>query len=161
NGDDVALDDFSSADATGQRAWMDRDVAAVLVETAQKVGNERAIAAATKSLGNDRAGEGLPGVQPAALPAATTKGGNHAGKMAKELREDAARATGAEEVKPLAIRRLTWTNVGILAGVLIALVIAVSSLEGVDWSSVKGEFENAIWGWALLAAVFYPLVPMA
>jgi uncharacterized membrane protein YbhN (UPF0104 family) len=30
-----------------------------------------------------------------------------------------------------------------------------------NWHSVKSEFENATWGWALLAFILYPLVPMA
>ena len=157
----VALSDFSSADATDQQVWIDRDVAAVLVATSQRVGNDRAIAAAVRTLGKERVGEVLPVVQPAALPVATTKGTKHLGKALKELRDEAATATGAEEVKPLAIRRLTWANIGILAGVLVALAIAIPSLEGVNWSSVQSEFENAIWGWALLTAVLYPLVPMA
>ena len=82
-------------------------------------------------------------------------------KTLKELRDQAATATGADEVKPLEIQRLTWANIGILAGVIVALAIAIPGLAGVDWDSVKGEFEHAIWGWALLAAVLYPLVPMA
>jgi uncharacterized membrane protein YbhN (UPF0104 family)/tRNA A-37 threonylcarbamoyl transferase component Bud32 len=161
NDGQVALDDFSCADATGQTAWIDRDVAAVLVATAQRVGHERAIQAATKALGNDRVGEVLPLVQPAALPAATTRGAKHLNKDLKQLRDEAATATGAESVKPLQIRRLTAANIGILIGVLIALALAISSLEGVNWSSVKSEFENAIWGWVLLVAVLYPIVPMA
>ncbi len=157
----VALDDFSGADATGEKFWMDRDVAAVLVATAQRVGNDRAIAAAVKALGKERVGEVLPVVQPAALPAETTKGTKHLAKVLKALRDEAATATGAEEVKPLEIRRLTCANVGILAGVIVALAIAIPSLEGMDWNSVKGQFENADWGWVLLAGVLYPLVPMA
>jgi uncharacterized membrane protein YbhN (UPF0104 family)/membrane-associated phospholipid phosphatase len=157
----VVLDDFTEADATGEQTWIDRDVAAVLVVTAQRVGNDRAIAAAVKALGKERVGEVLPVVQPAALPDATTKGNKHFGKVLKQLRDEAATATGTEEVKPLQIRRLTWTNIGMLAGVLLALAIAIPSLEGMDWASVKGEFENADWGWALLAAVLYPLVPVA
>jgi uncharacterized membrane protein YbhN (UPF0104 family)/membrane-associated phospholipid phosphatase/tRNA A-37 threonylcarbamoyl transferase component Bud32 len=157
----AALDDFTGADATGERFWMDRDVAALLVASSQRVGNDRAIAAAVKALGKERVGEVLPVVQPATLPAETTKGTKHFGRQLKQLRDDAATATGAEEVKPLAIKRLTWTNIGMLAGVVLAVVIAISSLEGINWQSVEGEFEDAIWGWALLAAVFYPLVPIA
>jgi uncharacterized membrane protein YbhN (UPF0104 family)/tRNA A-37 threonylcarbamoyl transferase component Bud32 len=157
----AALDDFSSADATGEQFWMNRDVAAVLVATAQRVGNERAIAAAVAALGKERVGQVLPVVQPSTLPPETTKGTKHLSRELKQLRDSAATATGAEEVKPLAIKRLTWTNIGMLAGVVLAAVIAISSLEGINWSSVQGEFENAIWGWALLAAVFYPLVPIA
>ncbi len=157
----VALDDFSAADATRDKLWIDRDVAALLVATALRVGNDRAIAAAVKALGKERIGEVLPVVQPAALPAETMRGTKHQGKVLKELRDEAATATGVEKVKPLTIRRLTWANVGIMAGVILALVLAIQGLEGVNWASVEGQFENADWGWALLCAVLYPLVPIA
>ena len=157
----VGFDDFTAADATDQKFWLDCDVAAVLVATAQRVGNDRAINAAVTALGKDRLGEVLPVVQPASVPAATKKGQKHFSKTLKELRDQAATATGADEIKPLEIQRLTWANIGILAGVIVALAIAIPGLQGVDWNSVKGEFEHATWGWVLLAAVLYPLVPMA
>jgi uncharacterized membrane protein YbhN (UPF0104 family)/tRNA A-37 threonylcarbamoyl transferase component Bud32 len=157
----VAFDDFSDADATTEQFWMDQDVAAVLVATAQRVGNERAIAAAVRALGNERVGQVLPVVQPAALPATTAKGTKHLGKELKALRDEAATATGTEEVKPLQIRRLTWANVGILAGVIFALAIAIPSLTGMDWSEVQQEFENADWGWVALAAAMYPIIPIS
>ena len=157
----IALDDFTSADVSGEQYWLKRDVAAVLVDTAQLVGNDRAIAAAVKALGKDRVGEVIPFVQPAALPAGTVDGTKHLGKILKELRADLVTATGVEDSPPLKIKRLTLVNIGMLAGILFALVIAFNSMEGIDWASVKGEFENADWGWAVLAAVMYPLVPMA
>jgi uncharacterized membrane protein YbhN (UPF0104 family) len=100
-------------------------------------------------------------VQPAALPAGLTRGVKHQGKALKSLRGVLATATGAEDVPPLKIKRLSLVNIGMLAGILFALAIAIPSLEGVDWASVQGEFENAIWGWAVLALVLYPLVPTA
>ncbi len=157
----IALDDFTSADASGVEYWRNRDVAAVLVDTAQLVGNDRAIAAAVKALGKDRVGEVIPFVQPAALPAGTVDGTKHLGKILKELRADLVTATGVEDAPPLKIKRLTLVNIGMLAGILLALVIAFNSIEGIDWSSVKGEFENADWGWVVLAAAMYPLIPMA
>ncbi|HEY7105112.1 MAG TPA: lysylphosphatidylglycerol synthase domain-containing protein [Acidimicrobiia bacterium] len=157
----VEFDDFSDADATTEKFWIDQDVAAVLVATALRVGNDRAIAAAVRALGKERVGGVLPVVQPAALPAATTRGHKHLGKELKALRDEAAKETGAEEVKPLQIRRLSWANVGILAGVIFALAIAIPSLTGMDWSQVQDEFQNATWGWVLLAAAMYPLVPIA
>ncbi len=48
-----------------------------------------------------------------------------------------------------------------LAGVILALAIAIPSLEGINWNTVQKQFEDAIWGWALLAAVLYPLIPIA
>jgi uncharacterized membrane protein YbhN (UPF0104 family)/membrane-associated phospholipid phosphatase len=161
NHGEVAFDDFSAADATGEQYWYDRDDAALLVMTSQVVGDERAIAAAVDTLGKERMAAIIPVVQPAALPDGLTRGVKHQGKVLKSLRADLATATGAEDVPPLKIKRLSLVNIGMLIGILFALVIAYSSMEGIDWSSVQGEFEHAVWGWALLALVLYPLVPAA
>ena len=157
----VAFEDFSSADSTGEQYWYDRDDAALLVLTTQLVGNERAIAAMIGVLGKERAGSVIPVVQPAALPAGLTKGVKHQAKALKSLRTDLTTATGAEDVPPLKIKRLSLLNIGMLIGVLFAVTIAFHSMEGINWASVKGEFEDATWAWALLALVLYPSIPTA
>jgi uncharacterized membrane protein YbhN (UPF0104 family) len=48
-----------------------------------------------------------------------------------------------------------------LAGILLALAIAIPSIEDVDWASVQQEFETATWGWVVLTAFLWPLIPMA
>jgi uncharacterized membrane protein YbhN (UPF0104 family) len=155
----VAFDDFSESDASGEDYWRNRDDAALLVLSAQLVGDDRAIAAVVAALGKERAGAVIPVVQPAALPSGLTKGVKHQGKELKSLRTALVAATGAEDVPPLKIKRLSLLNIGMLAGVLFAVGIAFHSMEGIDWASVKGEFENATWAWAFLALVMYPLVP--
>jgi uncharacterized membrane protein YbhN (UPF0104 family) len=157
----VWLDDFTSADASGEQFWLDRDLAAVVVGTALVVGNDRAIAAAVEGAGKERLGAVIPAIQAAALPPGTGKDVKHLGKALKALRGDLVTATGAEDAPPLKIRRLTWTNIGMLAGILLALAIAIPSLEGVDWNTVWSEFQHATWGWALAAYVAWPLVPTA
>ncbi|MET0627001.1 MAG: lysylphosphatidylglycerol synthase domain-containing protein [Acidimicrobiia bacterium] len=156
----VALDEFSAAAVGGDEYWRNRDDASLLALTSQLVGNDRAIAAAIAARNTERIGALIPLLQPAALPGdiSTDK---HLGKTLKALRADVATATGAEDTPPLKVKRLSWANIGILAGVLFALAIAIPSLEGIDWSSVQSEFENATWGWALLALLLYPLVPMS
>jgi uncharacterized membrane protein YbhN (UPF0104 family) len=131
------------------------------VLTAQLVGGDRAIAAMVQALGKERAGAVIPVVQPAALPGGLTKGVKHQGKDLKALRADLVSATGAEDVPPLKIKRLSLLNIGMLIGVLFAVGIAFHSMEGIDWSSVKGEFEDATWAWVLLAWVLWPLIPTA
>src|SRR5207249_1606228 len=74
---EVAFDDFSAADATGEQYWYDRDDAALLVLSAQLVGDERAVTAIVAGLGKERAASIIPVVQPAALPAGLTKGVKH------------------------------------------------------------------------------------
>ncbi len=155
----VAFDDFSSSDASDEQYWVHRDDAALLVLTAQLVGDERAIAAMVATLGAERAGAVIPVVQPAALPAGLTRGVKHQNKLLKSLRADLTTATGAEDVPPLKIKRLSLLNIGMLIGVLLAVGIAFHSMEGINWASVKGEFEDATWAWAFLALLMYPLVP--
>jgi uncharacterized membrane protein YbhN (UPF0104 family)/membrane-associated phospholipid phosphatase len=155
----IAFDDFSAADASGEDYWRNRDDAALLVLTAQLVGDDRAIAAMVAVVGKERAGQVIPVVQPAALPSGLTKGRKHQGKELKALRAALVTATGAEDVPPLKIKRLSLLNIGMLIGVLFAVGIAFHSMEGINWASVQGEFENATWAWAFLALVMYPLVP--
>jgi uncharacterized membrane protein YbhN (UPF0104 family)/membrane-associated phospholipid phosphatase len=157
----VAFDDFSASDASGDDYWRNRDDAALLVLTAQLVGDDRAVAAMVETIGKERAGPVIPLVQPAALPGGLTRGVKHQGKALKSLRSALTTATGAEEVPPVKIKRLSLVNIGMLAGVLLALVIAIASLEGIDWASLQSEFENAIWAWVVLAFVLWPLVPTA
>jgi len=161
DGGTVAFDDFSAADASGEEYWRNRDDASLLVLTAGIVGEDRAIAAMVSTIGKERAGAVIPVVQPAALPGGLTKGVKHQGKELKTVRAALVAATGAEDVPPLKIKRLSLLNIGMLVGVLFAVGIAFHSMQGMNWSSVKGEFENATWAWAVLALVMYPLVPMS
>jgi uncharacterized membrane protein YbhN (UPF0104 family)/membrane-associated phospholipid phosphatase/tRNA A-37 threonylcarbamoyl transferase component Bud32 len=161
DGTKVSLDDFSSADASADPYWRNRDNAALLVTTASLVGPERAVKAATKALGKAHAAEMIPSVQPAAMPAGVRAGQKHQSKTLKALRTDLATATGSEDVAPLKVRRLTLVNIGMLVGILFALAIAIPSLEGIDWSSLSSEFADATWGWVALAFVLWPLIPMA
>jgi uncharacterized membrane protein YbhN (UPF0104 family)/membrane-associated phospholipid phosphatase len=157
----VAFDDFSAADASGEDYWRNRDDAAFLVLSAQLVGDDRAIAAMVGSIGKDRAGAVIPVVQPAALPSGLTRDVKHQGKALKALRGALATATGVDDVPPLKIKRLSLVNIGMLAGVLLALAIAIPSLEGIDWASMQSEFEHAVWAWVVLAFVLWPLIPSA
>jgi glycosyltransferase 2 family protein len=157
----VAFFDPGASYIGTQAYWLQRDVATLLVVSAQLVGDDRAIAAALAALGRERLGEVIPYVQPATLPPAATKGRKHLGKALKQMRTDLTAATGVEDVPPLKVQRLTWINIGMLAGVLLAVAIGISSLQGIDWHSIQSELENAIWSWALLALILYPLVPMA
>lgn len=157
----ISLDGFNRADPNADLYWRNRDEAAVLVATSLIVGNDRAVAAAVGALGKDQVAALIPVVQPAALPVGITRPTKHLAKSLKVLRVDLAAATGAEDIEPIKIRRLSLVNIGMLAGVLVALAIAISSLKGVDFTSVRSQFSNATWGWVVAAALLYPLIIMA
>ena len=157
----IAFADLGDAHVGAVAYWRDRDVASLLVATAGIAGNDRAIASAVTVLGPERLSTAIPLIQPAALPRGAGAGVKHFGKALKELRTSVAATTGAEDVAPLKVKRLTLVNVGMLAGILVALAIAIPSLEGVDWHSVQHEFSDATWGWAVLALILWPLIPTA
>jgi glycosyltransferase 2 family protein len=159
--DRVALDGFHRADVSAEENWRNRDVAAVLVTTALLVGNDRATDAAIHALGKDRIAASIPFVQPAALPSGITHGIKHQTKILKALRTDLSSATESEDVQPLQIRRLSLVNIGMLAGVVIALAIAIPGLQSINFASVQNQFSNATWGWVIAAAMIYPLIVIA
>jgi uncharacterized membrane protein YbhN (UPF0104 family)/membrane-associated phospholipid phosphatase len=188
---EVAFADLGAAEVTSDEYRRNRDVAALLVTTSllvdpppsadgkddddvpdvtrEDASNQApsaapptpAVAAGIAALGKERIGAAVPLIQPAALPSGAGRRTKHFGKALKRLRRNAAAASGTEEAAPLKIKRLSLVNIGMLAGVLVALAIAIPSLTNVDWSTVQSEFEHAIWGWAVLALVLYPLVPSA
>jgi uncharacterized membrane protein YbhN (UPF0104 family) len=157
----VAFSDLGDAHIGTLPYWRDRDVAGLLVTSAAIVGNDRAIAAAVAALGTARVGAAIPLMQPAALPHGAGRNVEHFAKVLKALRAEVATATGLEDVAPLKVKRLSLVNIGMLAGVLLALAIAIPSLESVDWHTVQQEFSHATWGWAVLAWILWPLIPMA
>jgi uncharacterized membrane protein YbhN (UPF0104 family)/membrane-associated phospholipid phosphatase len=157
----VALDDFTSVDTTANAFWRNRDSATLLISTSLLVGNDRAISAATCGLGKERVGALIPMVQPASLPPGSARGTRHLSKQLKALRADLSTATGAEDAPPLKIQRLSLMNIGMLLGVLIALALLIPTLTHINYASVQKEFENADWAWIAVAALLYPLIPMA
>ena len=157
----IAFTDLGDAHIGTIAYWRDRDVAALLVGTAALVGDDRAIAAAVTAIGPDRVSAAIPLIQPAALPRGAGAGVAHFGKVLKELRTAVATATGVDDVAPLKVKRLSLVNIGMLIGIVIALAIAIPSLEAVDWHTVQQEFEHATWGWAVLTLMLWPLIPMS
>ncbi len=157
----VGFADLGDACVGDEPYWRHRDVATLLVLTAGTVGSDRAIAAALAALGADELAAAIPLVQPAALPAGTGAGVKHFGKVLKELRDGVAKAAGVDAPAPLKVKRLSLVNIGMLAGVMLALALAIPGLEGVDWQTVQQEFSHAVWGWAVLALVLWPLIPIA
>lgn len=155
----VAFADLGVAEVTTDEYRVHRDVAALLVTTSQLSDDDRAITAAVAARGKDGLGAAVPLIQPAALPASAGHGITHFAKVLKTFRAKVATAAGVEETAALKIKRLSLVNIGMLAGVLLALAIAIPSLKDINWSSVQSEFEHATWGWAVLAFVLYPLVP--
>ena len=155
----IAFGNLGVGEVTVDDYRRNRDVAALLVATEVLTDDDRAIAAALSVLGKERLGAAIPLVQPAALPPGAGRGIKHFAKQLKGLRAKVATATGVEEAAALKIKRLSLVNIGMLAGVLLALAIAIPSMKDVDWGTVQSEFEHATWGWAALALFLYPLVP--
>ena len=123
----------------------------MLVAPRSSSGNDRAIAAAVNALGKDRVGEVIPSCNRPRCRRGPNEGKKHLGKTLKELRADPVTATGVEEASRSRSSDSAGQHRRCSPACSVALVIAINRLEGIDWDSVKGEFENADWGWAVLA----------
>ena len=148
----LALTDFGKATIAATQPALMTDRAQVLVTTALAVGQDRAIAVARASLGDETLAEVLPFLQPAVFDRLTMHDVKDTEWSLKDLREAAASAAGIEPPKLERIRRVTVRSV--LTVVLIAVFAywIIAALAGVDLQQLLDELQNAdkVWLWAAL-----------
>ncbi len=140
---------FGTAGASSER--YDADRVDLLVTTALLVGNDRALAAAARSLGEDGLGALLPLVQTAALSGVVRRGVTQPKKWLKTLREDGAARTGQEAPKLTALRRVSVGSVLMAAATFLGFYLIVNQFAGVDLTST---LSGASLGWVLVAFLF-------
>ena len=120
-----------------RRSGLDRDRVALLVDTALRVGHERAIAAAVDVLGQGATlGALIPLVQPAALPAGVgTRRQAPLARTSRRCRADPRRRRPAPRTRRRCkIKRLTLRPTsGSSSACCSRSCIAIPSLEGIDW----------------------------
>ena len=157
----ASIGGFAGATAAASPAQIGSDRAQLLVSTALRVGDERAVAAALGVIGADGLTEMLPFVQSAALPRATRRSLKHADTELDALRERAAAAAGTEQPKLEPLRRVTWGSLLFLAIALFLGYALISAISNVGWSALVAEFESADTGWVWAAFLVAPLVQVA
>jgi uncharacterized membrane protein YbhN (UPF0104 family) len=146
----TAFVDFAHASAVAPPERCLLDAVALLVTTAEIVGTERALGAAERSLGRDGLARVLPMVEPAALANTTRRELEDAKKLSKALRTEGSERTGIELAKPIELRRVSWTDVGMAAGAILGVYLIVGEFAGIDWAEM---FRTAEWGWVLVAFI--------
>ena len=118
-------------DGIGDRLAARRDVAELLVSTADLIGDDRAIAAALRGLGVPALVDALPLLQPAALTRDLTSGSRkerkERGKHITALRA-AATAVGTEAPPLQQLYRVSGTNLLMAVGTLIAVFALLSQV---------------------------------
>ncbi len=144
---------FGSAGATLERC--DADRVDLLVTSAVLVGNERALAAAVRSLGEERLAGLLALVQTAALSGAVRRAVPQPKKWLKTLREDGATRLGQEAPELTPLRRVSIGSVLMAIATFVGFYLIVNQFAGVDLASTLAD---ASLGW-VLAAFLFSFVP--
>ena len=142
------------------------DQAELLVATASLVGDDRAIAAARRALGDDDLTAVLAFLQPAALSRRTRKDldregtrmdalkSEHrlsgSGARVAQLRAAVSGELGVEEPKVEKLVRVSWGGLAMAVVLLFALSMVLSQLADVGWDTVSEAIQGATWGWVLV-----------
>jgi glycosyltransferase 2 family protein len=132
------------------------DTAALLVATAERVGADRAVRAASQALGPERLAPALPMIQTAVLPTSMRASGRTARKaqatQLSALRASTATALGIEEPKLEQVHRLSWQTVLMVVGTFLG-VAALLSMVG-DPEQMAQTLKGADWTMLAVALVF-------
>lgn len=156
--DGVALTGFELA--TGRASELDRsaDVAELLFSTADIVGDERAVAAARRTLGDAAIVAALPILQPAALSPDLRPNDPRQRKAfharVGAVRAAAAAATGTEEPPLQQLHRVSGTNLMMAVGTLFAIGVLLSQVGDPKelWDTVTSA--NLAWLTAAMLVSF-------
>jgi undecaprenyl-diphosphatase len=139
------LIDFGFAELAASDAMLDEDAAELLCSTYAKVGAERAVAAAVEVLGPDPVVAALRYVQPAALSTATRKAVNAMPGKDKPLQEEALRATGRPEPRPVQVERVSARRVVVWLFTGVAVYVLIHQFS--DVQLLAQQVREADWRW--------------
>jgi uncharacterized membrane protein YbhN (UPF0104 family) len=148
----AALADFADGQLNANQSDQLVDRARLLVNSALKVGDERALASAMRMLGDEGVVDLLPFLQPAALGRATRQDLREVEWTLKDLRSAAVTALGVPAPALQQIRRVTLKSVAIVAIIAIMAYTLMSAFSGVDFQSVVDALASANF-WILLGAL--------
>ena len=153
----VVLVDFEAASVLADDDGRRRDRAQTLVATSVAVGDERALAAARRTVGDEVLLDVLPLLQAAVMG----RGLQHDAKSAKlklgQLRSDTAKTLGVEPPELVKLQRVSWGSVAMAALTLFAASALISALTDIGLDTIAEEMSNASWSWVVVALVFAQL----
>jgi uncharacterized membrane protein YbhN (UPF0104 family)/tRNA A-37 threonylcarbamoyl transferase component Bud32 len=151
DGDGPTLVDFSAATVGASQSQLDIDVAELLVACTVLVGPQRALGKAVEAGWSDAIARSLPYLQPAALTAHLRDLARSHEFALKELRADAAAATGRElpEIAPL--RRIRAKDIVLMAALVFAAYLLISQLAEIGFDTISTELRGADAAWVVVA----------
>jgi uncharacterized membrane protein YbhN (UPF0104 family)/tRNA A-37 threonylcarbamoyl transferase component Bud32 len=151
--DGPMLVDLSAATLGAPRSSLDIDVAELLVACTVLVGPERALGKAVEAGWTDSIARVLPYLQRAALtPHLRDLARTHEVGL-RELRAEAAAATGQEEPKVVPLRRVRPRDVVSLVLVGVAAYLLITQLADIGFGTIADSLREASVPW-VIAAVF-------
>ena len=148
---EAVLTDLTSTTLLAPDESQYADCAQMLVATALTVGDERAIAAARRHLGDDRLLSAVPLMQTAVLPRALQRDVKEHDYRVKELRSAIAAELDADVPELAQLRRVSWGNVAMVALTVFAAYTLITSLTEIGFDTIAKEVSGANWGWVLVA----------
>jgi uncharacterized protein (TIRG00374 family) len=129
------------------------DVAALLVTTSLIVGDDRAISAARRSLGDDALAATLPMLQSAALTGRLRSRAKKQKLKIKDLRTETATALGTDVPEAEQLTRVTWKSVLMIVFVGFAAYTLIGGLAEVGFDTIVDTLADARWGLVLIGLV--------
>jgi uncharacterized membrane protein YbhN (UPF0104 family)/tRNA A-37 threonylcarbamoyl transferase component Bud32 len=157
----LAIGDFGRATAVASDGDVHADRAQLLATTAFVVGTDRALAVASRELGDEALTGLLAYLQAAALTPATRERLKSAQMDLDALRNAAAEAAGAKEPELVPLRRVTWGSLLQIALIAIGAWVVMSAIANVGLDTIVQELSGANWPWVIFALVMSPTVQVA
>lgn len=134
------------------------DVADLLVATADRVGPERAVAAAGRSLSHDELAAVLPLVQPLALNPDNRRRAKEDKGLLEAVRGELQAVTGVDEVELFPLERIGIQQVVSVFGTVFLSLVLLAFVS--NWSDISAALREADWSrlplLLVLAALPYP-----
>jgi hypothetical protein len=149
----VVLVDFEASSVLADDVGRRRDRAQMLVTTSAAVGNDRALAAARRIMGDELLLDALPLLQAAVMGRGLQQDARSAKVKLGRLRSDAADALGVKSPEVERLQRVSWGSIAMAALTLFAAYALITALTDIGLDTIADEMSNAQWSWVLVAFV--------
>ncbi len=144
--------ELAAATLGAPQAALDMDVAELLVATTVLVGPERALDRAVEGGWTKAVGRALPYLQRAALTPHVRDLAREHDVALKQLRKDAAAATGQEKPPELApLHRVTFKSLALSALLVFAAYLLITQLAEIGFGTIADQLRGANVAWVGLA----------
>jgi uncharacterized membrane protein YbhN (UPF0104 family)/tRNA A-37 threonylcarbamoyl transferase component Bud32 len=151
--DGPMLVDLSAATLGAPQSALDMDVAELLVACTVLVGPERALGKAVEAGWGEAVGRALPYLQRAALtPHLRDLARSHEVGL-KDLRVEAAKATGQEVPEVIPMRRMRPRDFVLTAMVGVAAYLLITQLAKIGFGTIADELRDAEIAWIVVGVI--------